>query len=68
MRSFQKKRITCGGALVEDISEYSLAHGMIHLMKLADIRDNDLTEGFEARQGNIDDPNPGTFWNWWKQS
>ena len=49
-------RITAGGSLVEDISEYSRTHEMIHMMKPADIRDNDTTEGFEYREGAIDNP------------
>ena len=53
---FKKMRITAGGALVEDISEYSRTHEMFHMMKPADIRDNDTTEGFEYREGAIDNP------------
>ena len=53
---FKKMRITCGGSLVEDISEYSRTHEMFHMSEPADIRDNDTTEGFEYREGAIDDP------------
>ena len=52
---FKKMRITCGGALVEDF-DYSRIHEMFHMMKPADIRDNDTVEGFEYREGAIDDP------------
>ena len=31
------------------------------MMKPADIRDNDTTEGFEYREGNIDNPNPANM-------
>ena len=31
------------------------------MMKPADIRDNDTTEGFEYREGNTVDPNPASF-------
>ena len=53
---FKKMRITAGGALVEDISEYSRTHEMFHMMKPADIRENDTIEGFEYREGAIDNP------------
>ena len=58
---FKKMRITCGGSVCEEITEYNRTHEMFHMMKPAEIRDNDLTEGFEAREGNIEDPNPGNF-------
>ena len=58
---FKRMRITAGGALVEEITEYSRTHEMFHMMKPADVRDNDLTEGFEQREGNIADVNPGNF-------
>ena len=58
---FKKMRITCGGSLVEDISEYNRTHEMFHMMKPADIRDNDTTLGFEFREGNIIDPNPANI-------
>jgi hypothetical protein len=58
---FKKMRITCAGSLVEDISEYSRTHEMFHMMKPADIRDNDTVEGFEYREGAIDDPTAGNM-------
>ena len=57
---FKKMRITCGGSLVEDF-DYNRTHEMFHMMKPADIRDNDTTEGFEFREGNVIDPNPGNI-------
>lgn len=57
---FKKMRITCGGSLVEDF-DYNRTHEMFHMMKPADIRDNDTTEGFEYREGTIIDPNPANM-------
>ena len=54
---FKGIRITAGGSLVEDY-EYNRTHEMFHIMKPADIRDNDTTEGFEHREGNLVDPIP----------
>lgn len=53
-------RITCGGSFVENF-DYNRTHEMFHIMKPADIRDNDTTEAFEYREGNVVDPNPANF-------
>jgi len=52
---FKKMRITAGGALVEDF-DYNRTHELFHMMKPADIRENDTVEGFEYREGAIADP------------
>ena len=47
MGVFSRMRVTCGGVILEDISEYNRLHTMMHMLKVSPDRDkNDNIEGF----------------------
>jgi hypothetical protein len=56
---FRRLRISVGGCLVEDISEYSRVHHMFEMLTSVHNRDNDDIEGFGHRSdaGDGSDPN-----------
>ena len=42
---FRRCRVLCGGQIAEDIDDYGRTHQMFHIMKPAEARLNDFTEG-----------------------